>query len=106
MKTMNHPLTPHVPRTTHHAAGLALLASLFAVSVGHAQPGPGYALRIADNASYVAVPQAVGLNSFPFTVMAWVQTSATSGQQGFVNKYVAGSQNGWNLFLLNGNVRA
>jgi hypothetical protein len=84
-----------------------LLLLLFGgVVAAHAQPGPGYALRFDNNASFVAVPQAVGLNSFPFTVMAWVQTTATSGQQGLVNKYLASSLNGWNLFLLNGNVRA
>jgi hypothetical protein len=52
------------------------------------------------------VPNAVGLNSFPFTVMGWVQTSATTGQQGLVNKYLANSLNGWNLFLKDGRVRA
>lgn len=85
---------------------LSLAFGLTLTGTTNAQPGPGYALRISNTASYVAVPQAVGLNSFPFTVMAWVQTSATAGQQGLVNKYAAGSQNGWNLFLLNGRVRA
>lgn len=103
---MNIPLTPHAPRTARYTTCLALLAALFAATFAHAQPGPGSALRFNDNASYVAVPQAVGLNSFPFTVMAWVQTSATSGQQGLVNKYVSGAQNGWNLFLKDGHVRA
>ena len=79
---------------------------LFLAAAAHAQPAPGFALRINNNSSYVAVPQAVGLNSFPFTVMAWVNTTAASGQQALVNKYVAGSGNGWNLFLLNGRVRA
>jgi hypothetical protein len=84
----------------------ALSLWLFLAALAHAQPGPGYALNFNNTASYVAVPQAVGLNSFPFTVMAWVHTTATSGQQGLVNKYLAGSQNGWNLFLKDGNVRA
>lgn len=85
-----------------------ILVILFcsAALTAHAQPGPGFALRFNDNASYVAVPQAVGLNSFPFTVMAWVNTSAGTGQQGLVNKYVANSLNGWNLFLKDGRVRA
>ncbi len=85
---------------------LTLSVWLFLAIAAHAQPGPGFALRFADTSSYVAVPQAVGLNSFPFTVMAWVNTTATLGQQGLVNKYVSGSQNGWNLFLKNGRVRA
>src|SRR5262245_48086619 len=94
---MKLPLSKPSPGTTmkHH---LLLVLLCGGVVAAHAQPGPGYALRFDNNASYVAVPQAVGLNSFPFTVMAWVNTSATSGQQGLVNKYVAGSQNGWNLF--------
>src|SRR5215212_3406005 len=85
---------------------LALSASLLLAFTGRAHPGPGYALRFNDNASYVAVPQAVGLNSFPFTVMAWVNTSAGTGQQGLVNKYVSSSLNGWILFLKDGRVRA
>src|ERR1043165_6389937 len=60
---------------------LAWLVWSIAAITAHAQPGPGYALRFNDNASYVAVPQAVGLNSFPFTVMAWVNTSVGTGQQ-------------------------
>ena len=84
----------------------ALSLWLVLAATAHAQPGPGYALRFADNASYVAVPHTVGQNSFPFTVMAWVNTTATSGQQALVNKYVGGSGNGWNLFLKDGHVRA
>src|SRR4030095_14617935 len=84
-----------------------LLVLLFGAALAtHAQPGPGFALRFNNTSSYVAVPQAVGLNSFPFTVMAWVNTTAATGQQGLVNKYVASSLNGWNLLLLNGRVRA
>ena len=84
----------------------ALSLWLVLAATAHAQPGPGFALRFADTASYVAVPQAVGLNSFPFTVMTWVQTSATTGRQGLITKYLGGSGNGWNLYLLNGRVRA
>ena len=42
----------------------------------HAQPGPGFALRVSDNASYVAVPHTAALNAFPLTVMTWVNTTA------------------------------
>jgi len=87
-----------------HSIHLILLGS--AALAAHAQPGPGFALRFNDNSTYVAVPQAVGLNSFPFTVMAWVNTSAGTGQQGLVNKYLANSLNGWNLYLKDGRVRA
>lgn len=82
----------------HSLGAMKQIISLLSLRAGllaaHAQPGPGSALRIDNTASYVAVPHAVGLNSFPFTVLAWVQTTVTSGQQGLVNKYVAGSRNG------------
>ncbi len=94
---------------SHRARPLKLLATSIGLALAfavQAQPGPGYALRFDRTNSYVAVPQAVGLNSFPFTVMAWVQTSATAGRQGLVTKYLSGSGNGWNLYLLNGRVRA
>src|SRR5882762_812657 len=72
----------------------------------HAQPGPGYALRFDGSGSYVAVPHTTALNAFPLTAMAWVNTTQATGQQGLLNKYVANSLNGWNVFLLNGHVRA
>src|SRR4030095_549012 len=89
---------------TKHSILLVLLFG--AALAAPAQPGPGFPLRFNNTSSYVAVPQAVGLNSFPFTVMAWVNTSAATGQQGLVNKYVANSLNGWNLYLKDGRVRA
>lgn len=70
-----------------------------------AQSNPGNSLMIAGTVNYVAIPHAAGFNSFPITVMAWVNTTVTAGQQGLVNKYVANARNGWNLFLLNGRVR-
>ncbi|HHY86160.1 MAG TPA: hypothetical protein GYA07_11620 [Verrucomicrobia bacterium] len=72
----------------------------------HSQSAPGNALNIAGTINYVAVSHTVSFNSMPITVMAWVNTTAASGQQGLVNKYVANSLNGWNLYLLNGRVRA
>ncbi len=85
---------------------VALVASLFLINSAHAQSGPGNSLLIAGDVNYVAVPHAASFNSLPITVMAWVNTTVTSGQQGLVNKYVANSRNGWNLFLLDGHVRA
>src|SRR4051794_30725287 len=72
----------------------------------HAQSGPGSALHINGTANYVAVAHTQAFNNLPITVMAWVNTSRNTGQQGLVNKYVASSLNGWNLFLLDGHVRA
>lgn len=46
------------------------------------------------------------LNAYPLTLEAWVKTSQTIGQQGLLNKYSSGSFNGYQLFLLNGELRA
>src|SRR5439155_12070912 len=85
---------------------LILSMLLFLTESARAQSGPGSALFIAGTVNYVAVPHTAAFNSLPITVMAWVNTIQTTGQQGLVNKYAANSLNGWNLFLLNGHVRA
>ena len=87
-------------------ARLAWLLGSCSALTAQAQPGPGYALRFDSNERYVSVPHAVALDSFPFTVMTWVNTRVSAGQQGLVNKYVASSRNGWNLFLRDGHLRA
>lgn len=87
-----------------HTTFIALLCG--AALTASAQPGPGFALRFDGSGNYVAVPHTAALNAYPLTVMAWVQTSQTTGQQGLLNKYVANSLNGWNVFLLNGRLRA
>jgi trimeric autotransporter adhesin len=83
-------------------AGLALVLMLAAPTQA---AGGGFALNFNESSNYVAVPHTAALNSFPLTVTAWIQTTSTNGQQGLVNKYVANSLNGWNLFLHNGHVR-
>src|SRR3954468_5386943 len=88
------------------AHALVVAAFLLWTAAAHAQSGPGSALFIAGTVNYVAVPHTAAFNSLPITVMAWVNTIQTTGQQGLVNKYVANSLNGWNLFLLNGHVHA
>lgn len=103
---MNTLFVLRVSRLTHRALRFSLLAVLFCAGVAHAQSGPGHALGFSGNGSYVAVPHTAGLNAFPLTVMAWVNTTAATGQQGLVNKYLASSFNGWNLFLRDGRVRA
>ena len=55
---------------------------------------------------YESAAHASALNAYPLTVAVWVKTAATTGVRGIVNKYVAGSSNGWNLFLNNGNICA
>ena len=47
------------------------------------------------------------LNAYPLTVSAWIKTSQVdSTSRGIINKYSAGSFNGYQLFLVSGNIRA
>jgi hypothetical protein len=69
-------------------------------------PAQDFALHFNNTASYVTAAHTAGLNAFPLTVIAWVKTSSTNGQQGLVNKYRARTFDGWNLFLRDGHVRA
>ena len=85
---------------------LGLSASLFLAASASAQSGPGNALQIAGTVNYVAVPHAAAFNTLPLTVMFWVNTTATPGIQGLVNKYAESSFNGWNVFLRDGRVHA
>jgi len=68
--------------------------------------GGGFALSFDGTNDYVEVQADPRLNVFPFVVTAWINTSQTTGEAGIVNKYLAGSLNGWQLGLLNGEVRA
>lgn len=61
-------------------------------------------LRGVDGKAEVAHTPA--LNAYPLTLEAWVKTSQTTGQQGLLNKYSSGSFNGYQVFLLNGELRA
>ena len=56
---------------------------------------------------YVDVPHATALNSYPFTVSAWIRTTEDSALvRGVVSKYADGSFNGWSLFLYGGEIHA
>jgi hypothetical protein len=50
----------------------------------------------------VTAPQSSTFNAFPLTIAAWIKTTSATGLVGIVNKYVAGSFNGYNLFMRNG----
>ncbi len=67
--------------------------------------GPGYALRFQGNGSAEVGPGPQALNLFPLTVMGWFKT-CQSEQTSLINKYVAGSLNGYQLFLVDGHIRA
>ena len=63
-------------------------------------------LTFDGTASYTSAAHTSAFNAYPLTVAAWIKTSSTTGIAGIVNKYVAASSNGWNLFLKDGNVCA
>lgn len=54
----------------------------------------------------VEIAHDAALNAFHLTLEAWVRTTANSGQMGILNKYSSGSLNGYQMFLLNGQLRA
>jgi hypothetical protein len=55
---------------------------------------------------YVSAPHVGALDAYPLSVSAWFKTSATTGLSGLVNKYVAGSFNGYQVFFENGDLCA
>ena len=66
----------------------------------------GQALAFDGVASHVDVPHAGALNAYPLTIAAWIKTGATTGVAAIVNKFVAGTANGYQLFLDNGRLCA
>jgi len=64
------------------------------------------ALAFDGLTNYVSVPSTSALNAYPLTLAVWVKTSTTTGVRGIVNKYAAGSYNGYQLFMNNGNLCA
>ena len=58
-------------------------------------------LGLADSVNVVHQP---ALASYPMTVATWFKTTSTTGVRGIVNKYTAGSFNGYQVFLANGNL--
>ncbi len=68
---------------------------------------PGSALSLDGTVRYAEVPHATALNSYPFTVSAWIRTTDTSAAvRGIVSKYADGSFNGWSMFISGGHVYA
>ncbi len=66
----------------------------------------GQGLSFNGVANRVDVAHAPDLNVYPLSIAAWFKTSSTSGDRGLVNKYVASSYNGYNLFLNDGRLCA
>jgi hypothetical protein len=70
-------------------------------AAGHS--GQAAALDGVDD--HVHIPHVAALDAYPLTVAVWFKTS-TKGLKGLVNKYVAGSLNGYQVFFENGNLCA
>jgi hypothetical protein len=55
---------------------------------------------------YVEVAHAPDLNAYPLTVATWINTTSSTGVGGVIGKYVAGTPNGWGIFLNEGRLCA
>jgi hypothetical protein len=66
----------------------------------------GDALTFNGTSQYVTVSNVSMLDSYPMTVSAWFKTTSTSGTHGLISKYVAGSENGYQLFMRSGKLCA
>ncbi len=60
---------------------------------------------VNDEVDFSLGPNSVD-NLFPLTVTAWLKTDVPGINAGLVNKYTAGSLNGWHMNLINGQLRA
>jgi hypothetical protein len=66
----------------------------------------GQGLSLDGVNDFVRVPHTAALNAFPITVAAWFKTNTTAGLKGVVNKYFAGSFNGYQIFFQDGDLCA
>lgn len=90
--------------STADASGNSLTGALAGATWATGKAGAALSFDGVNDS--VDVPGAPALNGYPLTVAAWIKTGSASGVRGIVNKYVAGSFNGWNLFLNDGNLCA
>jgi Concanavalin A-like lectin/glucanases superfamily/Secretion system C-terminal sorting domain len=64
-------------------------------------------LNFDGSNDYISVPHNTIFNAPNLTVQAWVKTAVNdAGSRGIVNKYYSSTGNGWNVFLMNGQVNA
>jgi len=68
--------------------------------------GAGFALSFDGTNNFVEVSNDSRFNAYPLVATAWINTTQGIGEVGIINKYLAGSFNGWHVGLLNGEVRA
>ncbi len=88
-----------------NALGVAFGATL-SFSTLMAPGQGGFAVGFDGTDDFVEVSNDDRFNAFPLIATAWVKTTQGSGEAGLINKYVAGSSNGWNVGLVDGVVRA
>ncbi len=85
---------------------VVVLLFVFVVAASAQSNQPGYALQFdgVDDVATVTTNSS-DFNTLPLTVMAWVNTTQ-SGNSGLINKYRSGSFNGWQVFIVSGQLRA
>jgi len=66
----------------------------------------GQALSFDGVGAYVQVGHTSALNAYPLTVALWIKTAATTGLTGILSKSVAGSADGYAVYLSAGNLCA
>jgi len=92
---------------------MRILGSLIvggALVLGHwaqaQETGPGLCLNFPGRDTVVAVPHHERFNTYPLSVTLWMRSAQQDGSAGLVSKYASGAHCGWQVYLLNGNVRA
>lgn len=55
---------------------------------------------------YVSVSHVSALNPASFTLEGWVKTTSATNNNGIINKYSAGSSNGYQMYLASGRLKA
>src|SRR5262245_57824577 len=84
---------------------LLLFATVFSTALVRAQsPGPGNAVSFDGvTGSFAQTPHSAALDAYPLTVTAWFRTTQTltnaADQMALVNKYVASSFNGYQVYI-------
>ncbi len=66
----------------------------------------GAALQLDGISNVVTVPHNAALDTYPLTLEAWVNVSATAGRQAIIGKYNSGDFNGYSLYVTNGVLEA
>jgi len=66
----------------------------------------GSAVTLDGVSTYVRIAHAAMLDAYPLSVAVWFKTTTTTGVGGLVNKYAAGSFNGYQLYFYNGSLCA